>query len=54
MATRDTADPHAESRERKRRKARYGMRMTGRSVRLLARLATQPGKKKPTKKKKTR
>ena len=45
-------DPHAESRERKRRKARYGMRVTGRSVRLLARLTTDPTKKRPIKKKK--
>lgn len=31
-------DRHATERERKRRKARHGMRVSGRSVRTLARL----------------
>jgi len=37
-------DRHAEERERRRRKARYGMQVTGRSVRLLGRLAARRGK----------
>ena len=35
-------DRHAAERERKRRKARYGMRVVGAGVRLIARLS--PGK----------
>ncbi len=44
-------DRHAVSRERKRRKTRYGMRVSGRSVHLLARLATT---RKSRRKKKSR
>jgi len=42
-------DPHAERRDEKRRKARYGMRVSGRGARLLDRLARQqdrPGTRK--------
>lgn len=42
------ADRHADERERRRRKARYGMQMSGRSVRLLARLAASGGSKRPS------
>ncbi|HLQ64696.1 MAG TPA: hypothetical protein VK201_08315 [bacterium] len=42
-------DRHAASRERQRRKARYGMRVSGRSTRLLARLLSS-GKKTTRKK----
>ncbi len=35
-------DPHATRRERKRRKARYGMRVMGTSARTLARLIRRP------------
>lgn len=38
-------DRHAEERERKRRKARYGMRVSGRSVRLLGRLKAGQGRR---------
>jgi hypothetical protein len=47
-----TPDPHSDARERKRKKARYGMRVSGRSVRLLARLTTDPSRKKKKRKKK--
>jgi hypothetical protein len=49
------ADRHAEDRERRRQKARYGMQVRGRSVQLLARLAASgmPKKLKPKKRKKT-
>lgn len=35
-------DPHATRREQKRRKARYGMRVTGTGARTLARLIRRP------------
>lgn len=35
----DPADRHADDRDARARKARYGMRVRGRSVRVLARLA---------------
>jgi len=49
------ADRHADDRERRRRKARYGMQLRGRSVRLLARLAASgtPKRLKKPKKKQT-
>lgn len=47
-------DRHAAERERRRRKARYGMQVTGRSVRLLGRLraGTPPVRRKRGKKRK--
>jgi hypothetical protein len=45
------ADRHAEDREWRRRKARYGMQVSGRSVQLLARLKASG---KPKKRKKHR
>lgn len=45
-------DRHAEERERRRRKERYGMRVTGRSVRLLAQLTVRGQTKKRRRKKK--
>lgn len=45
-------DRHAASRERRRRKARYSMRVSGRSVRLLARLLSSG--KRTTRKKRPR
>lgn len=47
-------DHHAAERERRRRKARYGMQVTGRSVRLLGRLraGTPPVRRKKGKKRK--
>lgn len=47
-------DLHAEARERKRRKAQYGMRVTGRSVRLLAQLSSRTVKSTARKHKKSR
>ena len=44
------ADRHAAERARKRRKARYGMQVSGRSVRLLGRLVA--GAKKPVRRNK--
>lgn len=43
-------DRHAEERERKSRKQRYGMRVSGRSVRLLGRLSARPKKRAKRKK----
>jgi hypothetical protein len=50
--TRRRDDPHAERREEKQRKRRYGMQVSGRSVKLLAGLAGKPPKHKPRVKKK--
>lgn len=46
-------DRHAEERERRQRKERYGMRVSGRSVRLLAQLGVKGQKKKRRRKKKS-
>jgi hypothetical protein len=46
-------DRHAEERERRRRKARYGMQVRGRSVQLLARLAVAATPKKAKKRRKS-
>jgi hypothetical protein len=51
---RTSGDPHAERRERRRRKARYGMQIKGRSVRLLARLMVSSTPEKPKKRKRKR
>jgi len=42
----EEADRHADERERRRRKAKDGMQVRGRSVRLLARLITSGKRKK--------
>jgi hypothetical protein len=42
-------DRHAAQRERKRRKARYGMQVSGRSVRLLGRLQAGERRTRPKK-----
>jgi len=42
MMSHEPPDRHAAIREQRRRKARYGMRVTGRSVRLLAKLSAKP------------
>jgi hypothetical protein len=47
-----STDRHAEDRERRRRKSRYGMQVRGRSVRLLARLAASATPKKVKKRRK--
>lgn len=47
------SDRHAAERERKRRKARYGMQVSGRSVRLLGRLVAG-GKKRVKRQKRSR
>ncbi|HEY3247761.1 MAG TPA: hypothetical protein VGK88_05670 [bacterium] len=49
--TRRGPDPHADRREHKQRKRRYGMQVTGRSIKLLAALAAKPPKQKPRTKK---